>query len=159
MTGVQTCALPILLAWGGHLAQSAYWDTAVGGPRDGASMVSGSPWHMRTLQLDGSGNKNQDRSISPSAIVGELPPFALAPPTPAPPAAPASSPAPAPGPAAPAPKPGGPALTPPPTATDEEASRPDEDVAGMLAIALLGVWLAALVAAILRARSRIGAAR
>ena len=31
-----------------------------------------------------SGNKNQDRSIQPSAIVGELPPFALAPPTPAP---------------------------------------------------------------------------
>ena len=31
-----------------------------------------------------SGNKNQDRSIQPSAIVGELPPFALAPPTPTP---------------------------------------------------------------------------
>ena len=54
------------------------------GPSDGAGQVSGSPWHMRTLQLDGAGNKNQDRSIQPSAIVGELPPFALAPPTPAP---------------------------------------------------------------------------
>jgi hypothetical protein len=74
----------VLLSWGGHLAQSAYWDTKRGGPRDGASMVSGAPWHMRTLQLDGSGNKNQDRSIQPSAIVGELPPFALAPPTPTP---------------------------------------------------------------------------
>jgi hypothetical protein len=74
----------VLLAWGGHLAQSAYWDTSRGGARDGASMVSGAPWHMRTLQLDGSGNKNQDRSIQPSAIVGELPPFALAPPTPTP---------------------------------------------------------------------------
>src|SRR5262245_58455706 len=74
----------VLLAWGGHLAQSAYWDTSRGGPRDGASMVSGAPWHQRTLQLDGSGNKNQDRSIQPSAIVGELPPFALAPPTPTP---------------------------------------------------------------------------
>jgi hypothetical protein len=74
----------VLLAWGGHLAQSRYWDLAAGGPRDGAGEVSGAPWHMRTLQLDGSGNKNQDRSIQPSAIVGELPPFALAPPTPTP---------------------------------------------------------------------------
>ena len=69
----------VLLAWGGHLAQSRYWDTAGGGTRDGASLVSGAPWHMRTLQLDGAGNKNQDRSIQPSAIVGELPPQALAP--------------------------------------------------------------------------------
>jgi hypothetical protein len=60
----------VLLAWGGHLGQSAYWNRLNGGPSDGAAMVSGSPWHMRTLQLDGSGNKNQDRSISPSAIVG-----------------------------------------------------------------------------------------
>jgi hypothetical protein len=75
----------VLLAWGGHLAQSRYWNMAAGGPRDGAGEVSGAPWHMRTLQLDGSGNRNQDRSIQPSAIVGELPPFALAPPTPRPP--------------------------------------------------------------------------
>ncbi len=73
----------VLLAWGGHLAQSAYWDVAAGGAADGAAQVSGAPWHMRTLQLDGSGNKNQDRSIQPSAIVGALPPQALAP-TPAP---------------------------------------------------------------------------
>ena len=74
----------VLLAWGGHLAQSRYWNLAAGGVRDGAGEVSGSPWHMRTLQLDGSGNKNQDRSIQPSAIVGELPPRALAAPTPTP---------------------------------------------------------------------------
>ncbi len=74
----------VLLAWGGHLAQSRFWNMANGGERDGAGEVSGAPWHMRTLQLDGSGNKNQDRSIQPSAIVGELPPFALAPPTPTP---------------------------------------------------------------------------
>ena len=60
----------VLLAWGGHLAQSAYWDKANGGAPDGAAQVSGAPWHMRTLQLDGAGNKNQDRSIQPSAIVG-----------------------------------------------------------------------------------------
>ena len=74
----------VLLAWGGHLAQSRFWNMAGGGERDGAGEVSGSPWHMRTLQLDGSGNRNQDRSIQPSAIVGELPPRALAPPTPTP---------------------------------------------------------------------------
>jgi hypothetical protein len=84
----------VLLAWGGHLAQSAYWDRAIGGPLDGAAQVSGAPWHMRTLQLDGAGNKNQDRSIQPSAIVGALPPFALAPtptPTPRPPSPPTSA--------------------------------------------------------------------
>ena len=63
----------VLLAWGGHLAQSRYWNLSAGGVRDGAGEVSGSPWHMRTLQLDGSGNRNQDRSIQPSAIVGATP--------------------------------------------------------------------------------------
>jgi hypothetical protein len=118
----------VLLAWGGHLAQSAYWDTAGGGARDGASLVSGAPWHMRTLQLDDSGNRNQDRSIQPSAIVGELPPQALAPPTPAPratprPAAPTSPPTPSnpDGPSAPARSggPAGPLPTVPPTSTLE----------------------------------------
>ncbi len=74
----------VLLAWGGHLAQSRFWNMAAGGARDGAGEVSGAPWHMRTLQLDGSGNRNQDRSIQPSAIVGELAPRALAPATPTP---------------------------------------------------------------------------
>src|SRR6186997_273704 len=89
----------VLLSWGGHLAQSRYWNLAAGGVRDGAGEVSGAPWHMRTLQLDGSGNKNQDRSIQPSAIVGELGPRALAP------AAPAPTPRPTPVPRAPAPTP------------------------------------------------------
>jgi hypothetical protein len=149
----------VLLAWGGHLAQSAYWDKASGGAKDGASMVSGSPWHMRTLQLDGSGNKNQDRSISPSAIVGELPPFALAPPTPAPTRPPAAAPSAPPsagpsGPAAPAP---GPVFTPPPTAADEPARADTEELAGVLAGFFLGVWLVGLVLAFLRARARIAA--
>jgi hypothetical protein len=85
----------VLLAWGGHLAQSAYWNRAAGGSSDGAGQVSGAPWHMRTLNLDGTGAKNQDRSIQPSAISGELPPRALAP---------APDPTPTPRPAAPAPK-------------------------------------------------------
>lgn len=64
----------VLLAWGGHLAESAYWNEALGGSADGAGQVSGAPWHMRTQQLDGAGNKNQDRSIQPSAIVVVPPP-------------------------------------------------------------------------------------
>jgi uncharacterized repeat protein (TIGR01451 family) len=61
----------VLFLWGGHLAVSEYWN----GPSDldGAAQVSGAPWHMRTQQLDGSGNKNQDRSIQPSAIIKTVP--------------------------------------------------------------------------------------
>ena len=53
-------------AWGGHLAQSAYW---LPSGANGAGQISGAPWHMRTQQLDDSANKNQDRSIQPSALV------------------------------------------------------------------------------------------
>ena len=86
----------VLMSWGGHLAQSAYWDVARGGAPDGAGQVSGAPWHMRTLQLDGAGNRNQDRSIQSSAINGALTP--PAPPAPAPTPRPTSPPAPAPAP-------------------------------------------------------------
>jgi len=54
--------------WGAHIAQSAYWNESSGGAANGASTISGAPWHMRTQQLDDSSNKNQDRSIQPSAI-------------------------------------------------------------------------------------------
>jgi hypothetical protein len=120
----------VLLAWGGHLAQSRYWNMASGGVRDGAGEVSGAPWHMRTNALDGSGNRNQDRSIQPSAIVGELAPRALAPATPTPRPAPTAPPrvAATPPPAAkPTPKPPGdagstatqrPIPTAPPTSTE-----------------------------------------
>jgi uncharacterized repeat protein (TIGR01451 family) len=69
----------VFLVWSGHLADdqggNAYWNQAATppGPADGASQISGAPWHMRTQQLDASGNKNQDRSIQPSAIVVENP--------------------------------------------------------------------------------------
>jgi hypothetical protein len=116
----------VLFAWGGHLAQSRYWDTAGGGARDGASLVSGAPWHMRTLQLDGSGNKNQDRSIQPSAIVGELPPQALAPaPQPAGPGSPSG------GHDDPSSRTGSPNVTPPPTHTFRGVPRPDPSDAGV----------------------------
>ena len=54
--------------WGAHIAQSAYWNESNGGSANGASTISGAPWHMRTQQLDNTSNKNQDRSIQPSAI-------------------------------------------------------------------------------------------
>jgi uncharacterized repeat protein (TIGR01451 family) len=55
--------------WGAHIAQSAYWNESNGGSANGAATISGAPWHMRTQALDESnGNKNQDRSIQPSAI-------------------------------------------------------------------------------------------
>jgi hypothetical protein len=157
----------VLLAWGGHLAQSKYWDTAAGGPRDGASMVSGAPWHMRTLQLDGAGNKNQDRSIQPSAIVGELAPQALAPATPRPTAAPTAAapratprPTPRPTPVAPRPTSGTgggpnvpagattvPRLTPPATSTVDGLAAPEPaDQAGLAAALalLIGVMAVAV---------------
>ncbi|MET1231499.1 MAG: hypothetical protein ABWY52_01455 [Candidatus Limnocylindrales bacterium] len=84
----------VLLAWGGHLAMSKYWDVAADGPVDGAGQVSGAPWHMRTLQLDGAGNRNQDRSIQPSAISGSyVPPISSSgPPAIQPPSTTSSSP-------------------------------------------------------------------
>jgi len=112
----------VLLAWGGHLAQSGYWDSAAGAARDGASTVSGAPWHMRTLNLDNAGARNQDRSIQRSAIQGELSVFVPATPQPTPrptaPQAPAPTPAP-PGSTNPpnAPATPGPFFSPPPTST------------------------------------------
>jgi hypothetical protein len=149
----------VLLAWGGHLAQSAYWNRSNGGASDGAGQVSGAPWHMRTLQLDGSGNKNQDRSIQPSAIVGELPPFALAPPTPTP--RPTAPPAPRPttpavtgpqgtptAPGAPAIRagdpPGVPTVTIPPTSTGSAVDA-DDPAGGAMVAALLGTSAVALL--------------
>ena len=165
----------VLLAWGGHLAQSAYWNRSAGGPSDGAGQVSGAPWHMRTLQLDASGNKNQDRSIQPSAIVGELPPFALAPPTPtprppAPPAVPVVTPRPpgggpgGPGPGGPGPGdpsdpnvpnvPGGAEVTVPPTSTVQAApARPTAFAAGLV-VMLVAAAAAGLAAGMVGDRRR-----
>jgi hypothetical protein len=113
----------VLLAWGGHLAQSGYWDRASGGARDGASTVSGAPWHMRTLNLDNAGARNQDRSIQRSAIQGELavavPATPQPTPRPTPPQAPAPTPARPPGSTNPPNSPATPRpfFSPPPTST------------------------------------------
>jgi hypothetical protein len=159
----------VLLAWGGHLAQSAFWNLAAGGVRDGAGEVSGAPWHMRTLQLDGSGNRNQDRSIQPSAIVGELPPAALAPPDaagPAPPLTPLSGPTnpgqPGSPPQAATPPPGAPAqprapappraaITPPPTATVSARAAEGRDGVEAVSVAIV-LALAGWALVVTRAR-------
>ena len=135
----------VVMAWGAHISQSRYWDLAAGGARDGAGEVSGSPWHMRTLNLNSGGGRNQDRSISPSAISGEVPQFGLGPspqPTPRPtPAAPAPTPTPGtPG------DPGAPAnptpfVSPPPTSTAAIEARLDADAGWP--VALLLAWAGA----------------
>jgi uncharacterized repeat protein (TIGR01451 family)/fimbrial isopeptide formation D2 family protein len=56
-----------VIAWGGHIASQFDW-----GAGASAVSVSGSPYHMRILSLDGSGG-NQDRALSASAIVATAP--------------------------------------------------------------------------------------
>src|SRR4051794_18157651 len=52
-----------VLAWAGHIATRKDW-----GPGNSAVAISGSPYHTRLLDLDGSGG-NQDRSLSAAAVV------------------------------------------------------------------------------------------
>jgi uncharacterized repeat protein (TIGR01451 family) len=51
-----------VLAWGGHIATRQQW------PNASAIDISGSPYHMRLIDLDGAGG-NQDRSLSADAVV------------------------------------------------------------------------------------------
>jgi hypothetical protein len=139
----------VLLAWGGHLAQSGYWDRAAGGARDGASTVSGAPWHMRTLNLDSAGARNQDRSIQKSAIIGELAVNVPATPRPTPPPPPAPAPTPGPGGTVPpnAPATPRPHFSPPPTSTagrdipaDDWLDRRLFTFVVLTAIGFVGAW-------------------
>jgi len=52
-----------VIAWGGHIATRHDW-----GPTSSAVAISGSPYHTRLLDLDGSGG-NQDRSLSAAAVI------------------------------------------------------------------------------------------
>jgi len=52
-----------VLAWGGHIATRIDW-----GQNNSAVSINGSPFHMRFLDLNGSGG-NQDRSLSNDAVV------------------------------------------------------------------------------------------
>ena len=57
-----TSANPVL-AWGGHIATRQDW-----GVNNSAVAISGSPYHTRLIDLDGSGG-NQDRSLSADAVI------------------------------------------------------------------------------------------
>ncbi|EKD99541.1 MAG: hypothetical protein ACD_22C00235G0001, partial [uncultured bacterium] len=52
-----------VLAWGGHIAHRSDW-----GADNSAIAIPGSPYHMRLIDLDGSGG-NQDRSLSADAVI------------------------------------------------------------------------------------------
>ena len=52
-----------VIAWGGHIATRLDW-----GSTASAVAISGSPYHTRLVDLDGSGG-NQDRSLSAAAVV------------------------------------------------------------------------------------------
>ena len=53
----------VLLAWGGHIATQVDW-----GAGNSAGAISGSPYHMRLLELDDVGLGNQDRSLKASVV-------------------------------------------------------------------------------------------
>ena len=52
-----------VLAWGGHVAWQGDW-----GAGQSAGGISGSPYHMRLIDLNGQGG-NQDRSLSADAVI------------------------------------------------------------------------------------------
>jgi hypothetical protein len=62
ITFTAASATPVL-AWGGHIAERKDW-----GSNNSASAITGSPFHMRVLGLDGAGG-NQDRGLSSSAVI------------------------------------------------------------------------------------------
>ena len=53
-----------IMAWGGHIAWRGEW-----GAGQSAGGISGSPYHMRLIALNGSGG-NQDRSLSANGVDG-----------------------------------------------------------------------------------------
>ncbi|WP_035678250.1 T9SS type A sorting domain-containing protein [Flavobacterium limnosediminis] len=59
----------VVIAWGGHIAAEYDW-----GAGEGATAISGSPYHSRILGLNGTGG-NQDRSLAAAAVV--IPPRCL----------------------------------------------------------------------------------
>jgi uncharacterized repeat protein (TIGR01451 family) len=62
LTFTSTVVTPVL-AWGGHIATRTDW-----GSTNSAISISGSPYHMRLIDVDGGGG-NQDRSLSADAVI------------------------------------------------------------------------------------------
>ena len=66
---VTAASSTVVLAWGGHVARAADW-----GVGNSASALSGSPYHMRVVDLgcsnyDNCSSGNMDRSMSANAVV------------------------------------------------------------------------------------------
>jgi hypothetical protein len=60
---VTTANSTLVLAWSGHISTRLSW-----GALNSAVSITGSPFHTRLVELDGSGG-NQDRSLSSDAVV------------------------------------------------------------------------------------------
>ncbi len=61
-------AQTLILAWGGHIGSRLDWGFDAGVPRS-AGGISGSPYHMRTIDWNLNNLGNQDRSLSAGAVV------------------------------------------------------------------------------------------
>lgn len=60
--GVTTC--PVLIAWGAHVSSQADW-----GPGSSAVNISGSPYHVKVVELDGKSVGSRDNQMAASAVV------------------------------------------------------------------------------------------
>ncbi|HEX2038487.1 MAG TPA: hypothetical protein VHF47_02020, partial [Acidimicrobiales bacterium] len=67
LTFTASAANPVI-AWSAHVAADAQWGTGTA-----ASTISGSPYHMRLIEIDGLGG-NQDRSmkVAPGPVPGSI---------------------------------------------------------------------------------------
>lgn len=62
----------VVLAWGGHIGAATDW-----GAGNSAGGISGSPYHMRLVDLTDANLGNQDRSLSADAVEAATPPPTL----------------------------------------------------------------------------------
>ena len=64
--GVTTCE--VLITWGAHVASQADWGTG-----KGAAEISGSPYHVATVELDGTSIGQRDNQMQANTIVQPTP--------------------------------------------------------------------------------------
>ena len=62
VSGTDTC--PVLLTFGGHVSREIDW-----GIGSAAVNISGSPYHVKVVQMDGSSTGNRDNQMAASAIL------------------------------------------------------------------------------------------
>jgi len=60
--GVESC--PVFMAWGAHVSSQADW-----GEGQSAVNISGSPYHMKVVALDGPSTGNRDNQMQADAII------------------------------------------------------------------------------------------